>query len=340
METTEQEPSATVEPPIAKTEDQAAPPPPLKRPSRHDMEVVAKGADSLMPTFLRWLKSLGDKPSEEEMPLIRDRLAKAIRYHSDGFEIAQRIKDWIEPDAELVEVLDMASFHVNKAHEIACKEWVLQTGIQPPALGLLVQCPTHGENGEKGGVGRILENHPDGRSTVEFPKLGHGVKRPDGGMSIGTLLEWERLVPEPDQPPPVVPPPSNWFEPGDAWVVELNSNPQSWYDGDEGGDPGRTTVIGSAMVFERADAIRMRGILEEKYPARQFVAKKDPARRKIETLPKPSSILLATREELLAALRAIARATAPGRDGSRHHESAYALAVEAVVKGTGKPFQP
>ena len=157
-----------------------------KRPTWPDDYVVRKAAELLAPKLKAWLVEC-DKHDDTPLDDIVNDLAKAMDWHTDGYELAKNLEreGWM-PDAQMVEVLESAAFAKHDAVAFMCKEWVKAYGVQPPPLEAMVKDPKHPERG----VGLITENHSDGRSTVMFPKLGH-VR--EGAGNHGLILNWEDL---------------------------------------------------------------------------------------------------------------------------------------------------
>lgn len=152
-----------------------------KRPSRTDKAITKQVAEKLLPAFAQWMKT--DDATVDQDDLLND-LIKALDYDDDGYEIARNLDhSGYSPDAELVGILDAAGGYRRNIHGEACKAWVATNNLQPIPLDTRVRWP-----GSKpaAGVGIITNNHPDGRSTVSFPSLGHT-------RSSGYVVEWEEL---------------------------------------------------------------------------------------------------------------------------------------------------
>ena len=154
------------------------------RPARNAPEVIAIAAEKLLPDVMQWLGN-GDEDLLEVLATIK----LAIRYEIDGYAIAKSMEDnsFIEPDAELVEILDQASCHLRNALSEVCTEWVNQNRLTGPAIGAKVTSSWHPE----AGTGEIIRNDKDGRSLVLFEALGH-VK--EGLGCHGSLINWEYLT--------------------------------------------------------------------------------------------------------------------------------------------------
>lgn len=153
--------------------------PTTPRPKTSDPAIIRKAAELLAPEVADWC---GDgTPAEELIPV----LEKAMRWRRNGYELAREL-DSYEPDAQLVEILDSAEHLKSRAKEKACEEWVKAEGLEPPPIDSEVTDSTNPQNG----TGIVLQNWPDGRSTVSFASLGHVTK---GNGCHGLLLDWEKL---------------------------------------------------------------------------------------------------------------------------------------------------
>ena len=156
------------------------------RPKRSDDSIISAAAKRLAIEVKQWLN---DESTLEE---IEADLVKAIKYDSDGYDIARRLDGQYSPDAALVEILDNAGHYKSSAQTKAETEWVNANNITPPAIGSKVSYKQHGYDG-KTISGEVTENHKDGKSTIFCASLGH-VK--SGIGTHGHIVEWERLTPE------------------------------------------------------------------------------------------------------------------------------------------------
>lgn len=156
-----------------------------KRPSRTDKPITKQVAEKLLPAFAQWMKTDDDDTRQQDDLL--DDLTKALDYDDDGYEIARNLDhSGYSPNAELVGILDAAGGYRRNIHSEACKAWVATNNLQPIPLDTKVRWPYK----PAAGVGIVTNNHPDGRSTVSFPSLGHT-------RSSGYVVEWEELKIEP-----------------------------------------------------------------------------------------------------------------------------------------------
>ena len=135
-------------------------PSPDSRPLRNAPQVIHKAAELLLPDVMEWLND-DDYQSEHVLEMLK----RAIRYATDGYAIAKAIdqNECLDPDAELVEILDQASSHLRTAYSEVCTAWVKEN----------------------------IRNTTDGRSLVYIESLGH-VKECTG--CHGTYLPWETLT--------------------------------------------------------------------------------------------------------------------------------------------------
>ena len=159
-------------------------PSPDSRPLRNAPQVIHKAAELLLPDVMEWLND-DDYQSEHVLEMLK----RAIRYATDGYAIAKAIdqNECLDPDAELVEILDQASSHLRTAYSEVCTAWVKENNLIGPTIGAQVKCtPIRNEE-----TGVIIRNTTDGRSLVYIEALGH-VK--EGTGCHGTYLPWETLT--------------------------------------------------------------------------------------------------------------------------------------------------
>lgn len=116
-----------------------------KRPTFVDERIAEIAAVNLLPSVQEWLGEEGDD--------ILEQIADAIRFKSDGYDIAKHLEDnyYWSPNAHLVEILDVAYHRVSQAHEQLEREWVAENGITVPAdlLNQRVSC--------RSGVGTVTK---------------------------------------------------------------------------------------------------------------------------------------------------------------------------------------
>lgn len=157
-----------------------------ERPKKTDDAILTAVATRLAADFYKEWPS--DFPADEEsmgilIEDLRDTLDQA--FELDGYQLAREMDaKGYDPDAQMVDVLHHAYYYAAEELSKACETWVSEAGIVPPEVGSRVTCA------ECEGVGQILNNHPDGRSTVCFADMGHSPK----GPTRGRILEWEKLA--------------------------------------------------------------------------------------------------------------------------------------------------
>ena len=170
--------------------------PTTPRPKRTDTDIITEAARQLAPKVKAWLRS-GIEGDDTELSDIESDLVKAIRYDDDGYAIARDLDGKYSPDAALVEILDEAGSLKSSALSKAQAEWVKANNLTPPEIGTRVQCvKPHGIR-KDAGVGTVTRNFDDGKSTVNFPALGHVLS---GTGAHGLILEWESFTVKPSEP--------------------------------------------------------------------------------------------------------------------------------------------
>lgn len=156
-----------------------------KRPVKHDDAVSRAAAKEIAPQVKEWLND-----EDTSLDTIESDLVKALKYNSNGYEIAKSLDshNGYSPDAELVEILEGCSYAKSKAHDKLCREWVTANGIKE----LPMQTRVTWSRKPEAGVGVVTKNYPEGKSTVSFAALGHVA---DGQMGChGYVVEWEQLT--------------------------------------------------------------------------------------------------------------------------------------------------
>ncbi len=163
------------------------------RPNRSDPVIIAEAAKKLAPRILAWANE-GTADGGWTIENIELDLGRAIRFESDGFQLAKELDSrGYEGDEELVEILSGAFWAKDAAHKAALKAWLPNSGLVEPALESRV---THKSCV---GVGVVTRNSDDGTSVVCFPDMGH-VRAGNGTQ--GRVLPWEELE---SAPSPVAP---------------------------------------------------------------------------------------------------------------------------------------
>jgi hypothetical protein len=153
------------------------------RPKQSDDAVIDEVASLLLPDVMKWLEV--DSADEEEKEETVKSLRRAISWDYDGYAIAKNLDDrgW-DPDARLVDILDRAGMAALKAHGNLCRKWVLEEGMEGPAVGTVVLFQ------KKEGV--VARNDPDGKALVRVPAMGHVA---EGRGCHGVFVPWEEITP-------------------------------------------------------------------------------------------------------------------------------------------------
>lgn len=155
------------------------------RPKINSKEVAVSAARLLLPKVMSWLKVDEGKYKDED--IIND-LACAMRYHSDGFEIAERLKGdfYWEPDAMLVDILDC--HHKHECYKDLVREWVKENDIKPQ---LMIGQSVEYKDPFKIQNGVITKIHYDTAEYEIFSEsLGH-VK--EGCGTYGVIIPYESV---------------------------------------------------------------------------------------------------------------------------------------------------
>ena len=154
------------------------------RPTRKDAKPLA--AKVIAQLVKAWLKDDSDIADIES--LLVENMGGPF---DNGYSIAKGLEDasfGIDPDLELVEILDDCDIEIRNAHNAMCREWVSANGIREIPTGTSVLWKSR----PKWETGIVVSNHPDGKSTVSFASQGHVA--PGTGMgTIGRIIEWEEL---------------------------------------------------------------------------------------------------------------------------------------------------
>jgi hypothetical protein len=113
-----------------------------KRPSREDPEVLKSAAEKLAVKVEKWedeedggQKSTDEAENATEHETLVKALIDAMRYgHDDGYELSEKLNTslYINPDAQLVEILDDASHFKYNAYSVVLKKWVADNNIVCP----------------------------------------------------------------------------------------------------------------------------------------------------------------------------------------------------------------
>ena len=155
------------------------------RPKSSDPAIVEAVARRLAPSVLQW-DPAGD--DEESIAASLIEMLKNTHDH-DGYKLARELEQYqyYDSDAMLVDILDSTGHLFHEELAKASKAWVEEHLPPEPPVGARVY-----QKGleEKNGIGIVIRNYPDGRSTVNFAQLSHVT---EGTGTHGLVLEWEKL---------------------------------------------------------------------------------------------------------------------------------------------------
>ena len=154
------------------------------RPNRRDPAIVEAAARRLAPSVIQWM------PGEDADEITNDLIAMLKNaFDHDGYKLARELEQYYgyDPDAVLVDILSSTEHLLHEELSNASKAWVEEhLPPEPPAGARVYQKGLE----EKNGIGIVIRNYPDGRSTVNFAQLGHVT---EGSGTHGLVLEWEKL---------------------------------------------------------------------------------------------------------------------------------------------------
>lgn len=156
------------------------------RPKNNDPTIVIAVARRLAPSVLEWNPADGDEES-----IGSDLIELLNNAHDyDGYKLARELEQYhyYDSDASLVDILESTGHLFHEELAKASKAWVEEH--LPPSPPLAARVHEKGRE-EKNGIGTVIRNYPDGRSTVNFPKLGHII---EGTGTHGLVLEWENMT--------------------------------------------------------------------------------------------------------------------------------------------------
>lgn len=155
------------------------------RPRRSDPVIIRAAREDLAAEIDRdWPSSRMD--AARWLSLL-ERAGILTHYVQNGFELAREIDRTspVDPDRELVEILDGAYDHLSRAHKAAVRQWVKYTGTTlAHAVGDRVTCPHC--------TGTIVELRPETASYVVRPDEDPSARFSRGG---GYVVEAERCAP-------------------------------------------------------------------------------------------------------------------------------------------------
>ena len=152
----------------------------MTRPTEYDEDVETMAVDSLLPEVLRWLNEKQDGDGS-----VREQLTEYI-HESDGYDFTRaldRYYGW-DPNAELVEILDGASWALRSAVNVQTEKWIAAYGVTPALkIGDLVTY-----KGKPCEIIRIDDKH--GTYTLFSSTEGH-VR--EGVGTHGHIVNWELI---------------------------------------------------------------------------------------------------------------------------------------------------
>lgn len=103
------------------------------RPTSHDDSVLEQAASVLVEQYNGWLEEGGDEPDDEREIIEILKKVLADSYNFDGYKICRDLERHyhIDPDSQLVEIMDDVGFLISSAEQTAVQNWVKRFGIQP-----------------------------------------------------------------------------------------------------------------------------------------------------------------------------------------------------------------
>ena len=145
------------------------------RPGRYREEVFVLASKKILSDMKPWYISnyCNSERDLEELRIGIYDCIKHLRSNLDGYSLAVRLsKDMsIEPDAELVDILDSASSHMYTSHLTLISEWVKSTGLK---LEFKEGDTVYFDHEKIEYKGTVYTLHSDtGRYVVNCKSLGH-----------------------------------------------------------------------------------------------------------------------------------------------------------------------
>ena len=114
-----------------------------KRPTGYEPDIIEAAEKELAKRLAEWSKGVDDSTDEEGWADVAHYVAGECQVEPDGYKLARDIEDrfHVDPDFELVELLDNANFVVKQEMETAINRWVAETKPACPfAIGDHVLC--------------------------------------------------------------------------------------------------------------------------------------------------------------------------------------------------------
>lgn len=157
------------------------------RPKFTDPEIAERIAEHLTSKVCEdWLRGEYDADTRQQ---ILATLEVDIEFgRTDGYQLARSLEKIMDPDFELAQILDNAGYLASQEVRNAVLPWLETAELEEPRLFSMVTS-THPQ---AKGIGKVIRNHADGKSTVCFPELGHELK---GVGTAGIVIPWEQLKP-------------------------------------------------------------------------------------------------------------------------------------------------
>lgn len=158
-----------------------------KRPTLFDDDVTKEVVELVLPKVIQWM---GENLDQQELESLRHDLMDSMDHEDEGYQIAKNLEHeaCIQPDRELVEILDHASFDRYNVLKEKVKAWVAKEGVvvtQEVDQRVRVKDGYH----LRGKVGKVVRVEPETAEVVV--KLDEDTDpRPTSG---GYILPTERL---------------------------------------------------------------------------------------------------------------------------------------------------
>lgn len=115
----------------------------IKRPTGYDPDVIEAAEKEIAKRLAEWSEGVDDSTDEEGWADVAHYVVGECQVEPDGYHLARDIEDrfHVDPDFELVELLDNANFVVKQELEAAINRWVAESKLVCPfAIGDQVLC--------------------------------------------------------------------------------------------------------------------------------------------------------------------------------------------------------
>ena len=156
------------------------------RPRETDLPIRMAAARKILPLIYEWMDE-----AREEHDDGADSLAGLMLTGGDGYQLARGLEDeWgIQPNAELVDTLDMAGSHILQAHRAAVVAWVNAHKIKTDLrLDQRARVKSGPDAGAVGTVVRVMQE--TGTLLLCCEGLGHVT---DGPGVHGIVVPYENV---------------------------------------------------------------------------------------------------------------------------------------------------